>query len=364
MPSTFLVTAAPEFESAALDELKGYDINLKPGQRLAPGLFFVSSSVPDFDFTAKVTSEPPTYARHMFPVAATVPLELAPADLDKMAEAVSKLFELEKLTPGTSFAVQARLIGDSDEGSDGNLKDFPYTPYAIKEKLAAVIVQKTGATENIKAPQMVLSVVCSKERAYIGLSAAVDNLSDWAGGVRRMAKMPEQISRAEFKLQEALEVFGLELPSKGRVLDLGAAPGGWTRLLLEAGLLVTAVDPANLDTGLRKYGSRLTHFRGTAQRFLEKTLLDSKKPHRFDIIVGDMRMDAGQVAELLVDFEPLLGEDGFILTTLKLPMASPKIQPEKIASDAIQILKTTYPIVQARQLFHNRQEITLYATRE
>lgn len=52
---------------------------------------------------------------------------------------------------------------------------------------------------------------------------------------------------AEFKLLEALEVFGIVLPSHGVALDLAAAPGGWTRVLRRAGEYVTAIDPGELD---------------------------------------------------------------------------------------------------------------------
>src|SRR5207245_5904296 len=101
-------------------------------------------------------------------------------------------------------------------------------------------------------PQIVVSVLCTPEKAYLGISTVEENLSDWPGGMRHFAQTPEQISRSEFKLLEALEVFGVTLPSGGRALDLGAAPGGWTRLLLEAGLRVVAVDPANLDPRLAR----------------------------------------------------------------------------------------------------------------
>ena len=58
----------------------------------------------------------------------------------------------------------------------------------------------------------------------MGLSLAVNNLSDWAGGVRRFAREPGQISRAEFKLLEALEIFKIELPPRGPCLGFGSRP--------------------------------------------------------------------------------------------------------------------------------------------
>jgi hypothetical protein len=46
-------------------------------------------------------------------------------------------------------------------------------------------------------------------------------LSDWAGGVRRFAREEGQLSRSEFKLLEAFEVFDISVPQKGLALDLG-----------------------------------------------------------------------------------------------------------------------------------------------
>ena len=91
--------------------------------------------------------------------------------------------------------------------------------------------------------------------ALAGLSRAERNISDWAGGMRRFAREEGQISRAEFKLLEALEVFRIVLPPRGVALDLGASPGGLTGVLRQLDQYVTAVDPGEL--GPRLAGQRL-----------------------------------------------------------------------------------------------------------
>ncbi len=209
----------------------------------------------------------------------------------------------------------------------------------------------------IKKPQIVISLLCTAEKAYIGISPVSENLSDWPGGARQFAQTPEEISRAEFKLLEALEVFGVSLPSHGRAIDLGAAPGGWTRLLLEAGLFVIAVDPANLDPRL-KNNPRLEHVRGYAEDYLEQAL---KTHQRFEVIANDMRIDARDAVRLLNRASACLRPDGFLICTLKLPHATPTMNPLAILHESISILSRQYGIVQARQLFHNRQEVTVIA---
>ncbi len=66
----------------------------------------------------------------------------------------------------------------------------------------------------MRHPVQVVSVVLAPDEAFLGVSRAIDNLSDWAGGARRFRRDPDQISRAEFKLLEALEVFALDRPRK------------------------------------------------------------------------------------------------------------------------------------------------------
>ena len=196
MPSRFLVTSSDEFEGAARAELRRHDPKLKAGATLAPGLFEVSSQFADDDFAAIVAQDAPIYARHMFPVQATVSLAKTPDDLKQIAIAVEILPRLAHLDAESQFAIQARLV----EAEEGQASRYPYSPFAIKERLAALLMERTGATENIPAPQQVLSVVCVEDTAYIGLSAADLNLSSWAGGMRRFSKRPEQISRGRVEI--------------------------------------------------------------------------------------------------------------------------------------------------------------------
>ena len=72
------------------------------------------------------------------------------------------------------------------------------------------------------------------------------------GRDRRASQVPaadaeaSAASRAFYKLREA--VFRFELPSFKRVVDVGAAPGGWSQFCLRNGAeLVVAVDPAALE---------------------------------------------------------------------------------------------------------------------
>jgi 23S rRNA (cytidine2498-2'-O)-methyltransferase len=347
-----IVTAHPEFSASAIAELKRLDKQFTQVDEFAPGVILCSIPLVT-DFLRKVLQNRPTFVRHLAPVQITVDLTNNPRDLAEIAVALAELPAMRLLERGTRFSVQTRLVQ-----TDKTLGERPYSGGQINQALAEAIGEETGAIEDVKKPQIVISLLCTMYKAYLGISPVEENLSNWPGGARHFAQTPEQISRAEFKLLEALEVFSLQLPSQGRALDLGAAPGGWTRIALEAGLRnVVAVDPARLDNRLAKHKG-LAHYRGYAEDYLEKAI---RKHERFDVITNDMRMDARDAARLLVKASACLQADGFVLSVFKLPHATMEINPIITLKEALNILNQRYAVVQARQLFHNRQEVTVVA---
>lgn len=269
----------------------------------------------------------PTFVRHRFPVEATVKPELEAL----RAAAVEFAPRMKK---NRTFSVQVRTL----EGTPLNAKEVEAD---LQEALA-----QAGSYDRRK-PFLVISVVVGPNEAWLGLSAADDNLSPWNGGQHHLAKREEQISRAEFKLLEALEAFRLR-PQKGhRALDLGAAPGGWSRVFCDRGLKVTAVDPADLDSRLKQ----VDHQKMTAQRYLKTTT----PPYHW--LLNDMKMDAVDSAKLTVEYFPRLGRKANVLMTLKLPEGDEA--PKKLAQ-ALKELHVAYQILQVKQLFHNRNEVTVW----
>jgi 23S rRNA (cytidine2498-2'-O)-methyltransferase len=166
--------------------------------------------------------------------------------------------------------------------------------------------------------------------------------------MRRFAREEGQISRAEFKLLEALETFAITLPHHGTALDLGAAPGGWTRVLRQRGQYVTAVDPGELDPRLQD-DKGIRHRRMTAEDYLRS------EPDPFDLIVNDMRMDARDSARLMLSYVRYLYPHGVAIMTVKLPEAN----RAPLLDHALRLLRQAYEVVGARQLFHNRSEVTV-----
>ena len=359
-----IVTAHQEFVDTAFDELKGIDTKLLYGELLAPGILLCTlpSNTHPYDLTSlshQARRQRPIFVRHLAPVQAVIHLSNSENDIGELALAIATLPTFTLLERGQRFAVQTRLVQSDMEAARTGPSKHSYSSGHVNQMLAEAIVEETGAVESIKKPQVVVSLLCTMETAYLGISLTTDNLSDWPGGTRRFAHVPEQISRAEFKLLEALEVFGVSLPSQGLALDLGAAPGGWTRILLGAGMQVVAVDPAKLDARLSRQ-PQLEHYRGYAENYFEDAI---KRRSKFNVITNDMRMDAREAARLLVQASVCLLSDGFIISVLKLPHETSEIDPLKNLSEALKLLQRHFAIVQARQLFHNRQEVTVLTAR-
>lgn len=338
---SLILTADPDFLDLAYKELEG----AAPGaQRLGafsgealllalPGSFW--------ELAEQWRQKPPIFVRHINPVQAMRPLPDGPNAVHALRALAVDTFG-EMMDPSLPFSVQTRLFCDA-----------AYKAYDVNTALAQSLEAESGAPLDVRAPEQIVSVVIAGHRGqttgFLGLSPAVYNLSDWAGGKRRFAREREQISRAEFKLLEALEVFDVPLPERGVALDLGAAPGGWTRVLRQKGQYVTAVDPGRLHRRLEE-DPNVRHQRMTAEEYLEAG------PDQFDLILNDMRLDARDSARLMVAYAPALYRHGRAIMTLKLPEEN----REAVIDHAFNILDGAYERLGARHLFHNRSEITVY----
>ncbi|MDQ4076398.1 MAG: THUMP domain-containing protein [Chloroflexota bacterium] len=347
----YVLTAAADYLEVAVGELRRVDPTLHEVGRASEEIVVVESALDLGEMYEALQRQEPIFLRHIAP--AQLRLELMgdkEADLAELARETMAMPEVQAILPDDRFSVQARVVTPPGE-------DRPFTPYAIAQAIAPAIEEAMGATVDVRSPEIVISVLATSEEAFVGVSPVIFNLSDWAGGERRFRREENQISRSEFKLLEALEVFDVTLPESGRALDLGAAPGGWVRVLLDAGLLVTAVDPAELDPAIAR-NKRVRQIRGYAQEWIAQATAEGL---RYDVILSDMRMDARDATRLMIDAASLMHLDSFALLTLKLPSPDATgMDPVAITRDALEELRSRFRTVRARQLFHNRNEVTAY----
>jgi 23S rRNA (cytidine2498-2'-O)-methyltransferase len=287
------------------------------------------TAVPIEEFAAACDEGRIMFVRHLTRDVAGYPLD----DLPTESELATTL--LEEIS-AKSVAVQTWVDGT---GSSYH--------HLIVDALAS-----RGVTSTRSGQDVVVSGVVAGKQLLIGVNRLADSLSDWPGGRMRLARGDERVSRSEFKLEEAIATFGLELPAGGKAVDLGASPGGWTRILRQHGQEVWSVDPGSLDPRLRG-DRRIHHEATTAGRFFAANRV------RFDVVVNDMRMDQVMSARMMLDAAAHLRRGGLAIVTLK----GGGKNPLDGARRGIEVLREQYDVLHARQLHHNRNEITVVAHR-
>lgn len=232
----------------------------------------------------------------------------------------------------------------------GAKRELSYGNGELTEFLASCLGEEK-ASPSVQEADTAVSLTVLDHYAYMGVSRMEDNASRWTGGVLFFSRAEDLICRAEFKIEEAFQIFGIEVRQGMKALDLGAAPGGWTHYLSRRGLRVDAVDPAELD-GTVSRQENVRHYRMTAQEFA-----GSHPEEEYDILVNDMKMDTVLSVAVVCDMLRCLKEDGICLMTLKLP----KQGIQKRIHGAEKVLRERFDRVRIRQLYYNRSEVTVFA---
>lgn len=348
-----LVACDAESEAAASEELRRIGSATLPGRWLETGeavqgsVLLLDTHLEFEPYSDLVEASRSIFVRHLAPVEMEARLEADDSDIERIVSLAPHI--AYRLDPVLSFSVQSRILGSGK---------LPYRKVVLNECLSRALGECTGASMDCRWPYQVVSVLCTPTSAFIGVSLASKNRSAWPGGRQRFKRDEHQISRSEFKLLEALEVFHLELPTRGRALDIGASPGGWTRLLAASGLQVDAVDPALLDDRLQG-DPRVTHRRKRIQEYTPGS-------KRFAAVVNDMKMDARDSIEIMLEFAPHLEAEGVAIMTLKMPKLESSERGAQVLLDMLRLdleqLATGYQVIGARQLYHNRSEVTVAMT--
>lgn len=332
--SRFICTANHGFAPYAQEELRRRFGKLK-SKTLVSGETFLVTLFEEADRVVDmIVSNPPIFLRHLQPVQ----LELNAEADNAFEQLVQYLMHQDKLH-GAKVSLQVRKADSSMlEESAGQLRESIQN---MLTELSAEFVVRDAA--------WVISVFAAEDRMYVGVSEPGNNMSDWSGGAIRFQREEGQISRAKFKLLEAEQSFGIDFASFDTGLDIGAAPGGWTSFLLERGLRVTAVDPALMHESLQQHPSLRIYKKNAS----EVQFQDGE----FDLLVCDMSWSPKQMVKLVTELLPSLRTGGTAVVTVKLMHK----KPMALIDDVISSFEAAdMQIQRAKQLFHNRDEITLY----
>ena len=143
--------------------------------------------------------------------------------------------------------------------------------------------------------ELVLSVIVGADEPWVlGLHRHRRGRCPHPGG-RYPITVPERApSRAYAKIEEAIQAFELPVRAGDVALELGAAPGGAALALVQRGVSVIGVDPADMDAYTLRFegpeGARLRHIQKAMGGLTRKEL-----PEHVDWLLLDVHL-APQVA--------------------------------------------------------------------
>lgn len=189
---------------------------------------------------------------------------------------------------------------------------------------------------------------------WVGCHRTVRRSDCWPGGVPQLELPEYAVSRAYLKMMEALQWSALPMAVGNVCMELGCAPGGASQALLDCGLRVIGVDPAEVDPVVTA-NPQFTHVR---RRTIEvpRKLLKGVQWLAADMNVAPTyTLDA---VEALVTHRDA-SIRGMVLT---LKLSDWKLLDE-ISSYIERIHSWGYRDVRVRQLAFNRQEICVVAMR-
>ncbi|GAC40717.1 SAM-dependent methyltransferase [Paenibacillus popilliae] len=342
--SHWIVTSNHGYISYAQEELRRSFGQLK-SRLLVPGeMALMELPAGSVEAIERWQQELPIFARHIQPVHLAVKHEegLASGPAQELEAMCASWLERLSARSGLQAGVGTRVAVHVRSGGARIEEDK-----AIRESLLSVI-ERLGGEAVLAEPHVIVSVVMGEEAIYAGMMTPTEVGSDWPGGAMRFQREKGQISRAKFKLLEAERTFGLDYSAYRHALDVGAAPGGWTSLLLERGVDVTAIDPANMHPSLLGH-PRLTYVKRNAADV-------PVEPNEFDLLVCDMSWSPKATAEMVIRLLDGVIAGGTILVTVKLIHK----KPLQTIRDVTAIYAEHAQIIRAKQLFHNRDEITIY----
>jgi len=193
----------------------------------------------------------------------------------------------------------------------------------------------------------------------IGISA-VDNNAPDSMGIPRL-KMPGTApSRSTLKLEEAIHWFfspaqQTQVIKNGMtVVDLGAAPGGWTWQFVKRDCLVTAIDNGPMQKELMQTGM-VEHLQTDAFTYAPKK--------KVDWLICDMAERPLHVSRLIARWLTNKQCNNAIFN-LKLPMKKRLLTVHECLDLLHQKLTKVNikHMIQAKQMYHDREEITVCIT--
>ncbi|RPI77669.1 MAG: rRNA methyltransferase [Desulfobacteraceae bacterium] len=341
MTTTFLI-CAPQFEQILADELALFAMTAEQS-----GPDWVLANRPSQEFNALFSIREFCFARHILDQPLEQPLASLPALAQTLCDFFCDSIKGEKIDGPWPLSIQAvGTAGLSKEKIQAVTELF----LARLKKAVARVAKLAKVADHLPSGfhRGLFVQMIDTQKVFISRQC-------WSGGQRRMQFKSEAPSRSYLKVEEAYAILGTAPRQGETVVDLGAAPGGWSYSAAERGARVTAVDNGPLKDGARDH-PLIEHLREDAFDF---------KPSpktKTDWLFCDLVEEPHHVLRMIKHWLTILGCRYFIVN-LKFGRSDP-IQLLSQIYDQKTGLASYCESLRVRHLYHDREEITLMGNTE
>lgn len=195
-------------------------------------------------------------------------------------------------------------------------------------------------------------VLVEPDEWWVGCHQAAAPPSVWPGGGVRLEPPADMVSRAWLKMEEGLRWSGLPIPVGARCVELGSGPGGSSQALLNRGMIVTGIDPAEMHPTVLAH----PHFTHVRRRVSQVRRREFRK---IRWLMADMNVAPEYALDAVesVVTHPEVHIRGMLLTLKLVKWELADQVPNYLA----RIRGWGYNVVRARQLLYDRQEVCVAA---
>jgi tRNA acetyltransferase TAN1 len=212
----------------------------------------------------------------------------------------SCLLKLKELWPkdGESYKLDVKRRGTHQ-----------FTSRDLIRLLAPMIPAKVS----LEAPDVVIRIDILQDKAYVGIARRGEYLQQEPEIKKKWKDRERPLNRAQLKLEEALKKVPRIAKECKIAVDLGAAPGGWSKVLASFCEHVYAVDPAELlikPENVEHLRMKLEDFEKIAEHY------------SVDLVTCDINASPEEILEKVLKVVKSTGAK-FLVYTIKLPDTRP-----------------------------------------
>ncbi len=221
------------------------------------------------------------------------------------------------------------------------------------EKLADPRAGRVNRSSDWKAKVLDIAII-EPNQWWIGTHLVEASADRWPGGVFPISEPKAMISRAYLKMAEAIHWSRLPFKQGDSVVEIGSSPAGACQYLLDLGMKVGGIDPAEMDPSVAE-NPNFEHVRSRSLQVKRRFF------SRFRWLVCDANVAPAytlDTVEAIVTY-PTTAIEGLLLT-IKL---SDWEKASEIDNHIERVRGWGYSRVDVRQLSYNRRECCFAASR-